>query len=66
MNLSKSETLEDVINRGYPVYVTYKEDNKEIVEWWAFGENSAKAVQKFVITSTVLKLIIMLVGKNML
>ena len=37
MNLSKSETLEDVINRGYPVYVTYKEDNKEIVEWWAFG-----------------------------
>ena len=42
MNLSKSETLEDVINSGYPVYVTYKEDNKEIVEWWAFGEGLAK------------------------
>jgi len=42
MNLAKSNTLEDALNVGHPVFVTYREDNKEIVEWWVFGEGLAK------------------------
>ena len=42
MNLAKSNSLEDALNVGHPVFVTYRENNKEIVEWFAFGEGLAK------------------------
>ena len=42
MNLAVTNTLEGALNVGYPVFVTYRENNKEIVEWFAFGEGLAK------------------------
>ena len=36
MNL-KNNTLEDAISKNIPVYLVYKEDTKEILEWWPFG-----------------------------
>ncbi|OUU26846.1 MAG: hypothetical protein CBB97_06945 [Candidatus Endolissoclinum sp. TMED37] len=42
MNLAVTNTLEGALNVGHPVFVTYRENNKEIVEWFAFGEGLAK------------------------
>lgn len=42
MNLSKSKTLESALNLGHEVFVTYREDTKEIVDWYVFGEGLAK------------------------
>ena len=42
MNLAKTKTLEGALDAGYPIFVTYREDTKEIVEWWPFGEGLAK------------------------
>tara|TARA_A200000159_G_scaffold116394_1_gene109841 strand:+ start:2331 stop:2588 length:258 start_codon:yes stop_codon:yes gene_type:complete len=42
MNL-KNNTLEDAISKNIPVYLVYKEDTKEILEWWPFGEALAKS-----------------------
>lgn len=42
MNLSKTTTVEEAIDRGYPVYIVYETTNKEIVSWYAFGEKMAQ------------------------
>ena len=43
MNLSKTQTLEDAVSKDIPVYLVYKEDTKEILEWWPFGEGLARS-----------------------
>ena len=43
MNLSKTTSIEDAIEKNYPIYVVYETTNKEIVEWWPFGEKLAQA-----------------------
>ena len=66
MNLAKTKTLEGAQMQGIPIFVTYREDTKEIVEW-TFGEGLAKKeVQRSVIICMVPKVTIMQVGKNML
>ena len=42
MNFSKTNTLEAAVDNGYPVYVVYKSDSKEIVDWYMFGEKMAE------------------------
>ena len=33
--------LETAIDAGIPVYVVYKSDTKEIVDWYSFGQKLA-------------------------
>ena len=46
MNLLKTNTLEAAVDNGYPVYVVYKSDSKEIVDWYIFGEKMAENSSK--------------------
>ena len=43
MNLTKTDTIENAIGKGYPVYVTFKSDTKEIVAWYPFGKKLAES-----------------------
>jgi dTDP-4-dehydrorhamnose reductase len=42
MNLMKTTTLEEALEKKYPVYIVYETSNKEIVSWYAFGEKMAE------------------------
>ena len=42
MNLARTNTIECALDKGYPVYVVFETDTKDVVEWWAFGEALAK------------------------
>lgn len=42
MNLMKTTTLEQALEKNYPVYIVYETSNKEIVSWFAFGEKMAQ------------------------
>ena len=42
MNLAKTTTLEQALERNYPVHVVFETTNKEIISWYAFGEKMAQ------------------------
>jgi len=42
----KNQTLEEAVSKNVPVYLVYKEDTKEILEWWPFGEALAQSSAK--------------------
>lgn len=42
MNLLQTTTLENALEKNYPVYVVYETSSKEIVSWFAFGEKMAQ------------------------
>lgn len=42
MNLSKTQSLEVAVTKGYPLYVVFDAYTKEIVNWFAFGEKMAQ------------------------
>ena len=42
MKLSSINTIDGALDKGYPVFVTYKADSKEIVAWYPFGEKLAQ------------------------
>jgi len=35
--------LKAEVSRGYPIYVVYTSDTKEIVDWYSFGEKMAES-----------------------
>ena len=43
---AKTKTLEGALDAGYPIFVTYREDTKEIVEWWPLAKVLQKEVQR--------------------
>jgi len=42
MNLSKTMSIEEALEKNYPIHVVYEYDTKEIVGWYAFGEKLAQ------------------------
>ena len=42
MNLMNTTTIDDALEKGYPIFVTFKTDTKEIVAWYPFGEKLAQ------------------------
>lgn len=46
MKINIDAKLKAEVSRGYPIYVVYTSDTKEIVDWYSFGEKMAESSAK--------------------
>jgi hypothetical protein len=42
MSLRQTKTIEECLNLNWPIHVVYREEDKQIVEWWPFGDKLAQ------------------------